>query len=366
MAYLPIENHGVIGDLHSCALVGIDGTIDWCCLPYFDSPSVFCSILDEKKGGSFAISATDAVARKQMYLPDSNILLTRSFAKHGLGQVEDFMPIIPRLNRTKHIHQIVRIVSCIRGEIEYTLECTPAFNYARNKHKLQRKGSNVLFETEGGFGYGLVSPIALSPKKSKLGDGVSVTFTLREGERLAFVFFSYRANEDNPLEMLGDPLRHRDDTHNYWQRWIARCNYHGRWSEMVYRSALTLKMLTFEPTGAIIASPTMCLPEEIGGGRNWDYRYTWVRDASFTLYALMRIGYTEEAGAFMNWLEQRCQEVDTNSDHPLRLMYGIHGEHALDEIELPHLEGYRGSSPVRVGNGAYDQLQLDIYGEWMD
>jgi len=363
MAHLPIEDHGVIGDLQTVALVGLDGTIDWCCLPFFDSPSVFGAILDERIGGWFRLGPTRDARPKQMYLPDSNVLVTRSYGDQGVGQVLDWMPIAGE--HTKNLrHRIVRQVSCVRGEIEYRLDCRPAFDYARASHRVENVEGGALFVPEGAQRFGLTSPVPLAVREG----GVEATLTLKEGEKAAFVFFAAPEGDSSldPFAALGDADGSLQETVDFWQRWLGRCTYRGRWSEIVYRSALILKLLTFAPTGAIVASPTAGLPELIGGARNWDYRYTWIRDASFTLYALMRIGYTDEAWHFMRWLEARCQELDFEAESPLQLMYGIHGQHALPEITLDHLSGYRGSRPVRIGNAAYDQLQLDIYGELLD
>lgn len=359
MSYLPIEDHGIIGDLHTVALVGIDGRIDWCCLPHFDSPTVFASILDDKVGGSFELSAADTLVTRQMYLPDTNVLVTRSFTKDGLGQIEDFMPIADE--GEEKIHQIVRKVSCVRGTVHFKLRCEPAINYARDSHRIHLTSEGAIFDASGDLDYALLCPKPLAVE----GAAVQTEFTLSEGEELHFVFFSF-CSSSSPFTLIRDPEQSYQRTIRFWQQWISRCSYKGRWSEMVYRSALTLKLLTFEPSGAVVAAPTMGLPESIGGPRNWDYRYVWIRDASFTLYAFMRIGYTSEAGAFMRWLEDRCEEVDTKADKPLHLMYGIHGDHVLPETILDHLSGYRDSRPVRLGNAAFHQLQLDIYGELMD
>ncbi|MGH7859479.1 MAG: glycoside hydrolase family 15 protein, partial [Candidatus Binatia bacterium] len=360
MAYLPIEDHGVIGDLQTIALVGRDGTIDWCCLPHFDSPSVFAGILDDEKGGWFRVGARKLVNNKQMYLADSNVLLTRAYAESGIGQIQDLMPVVHGGERKSH--QIIRNVTCVRGEVEYELECRPAFDYARAAHRTHRHERGVVFETAGDYVFAFLSPVPVEID----GEGLRATFRLKEGQGACFSFFCVprdRQKTSDVFDLIGDPVQLVRTTIEYWQRWVSRCSYRGRWNEMVYRSALILKLLTFQPTGAIVAAPTMGLPEHVGGERNWDYRYTWIRDASFTLYGLMRIGYTEEAIGFMRWLEGRCRDIDMSSPSPLHLMYGIHGQNELPESRLDHLKGYRGSRPVRLGNGAYDQLQLDIYGE---
>ncbi|MGH7804253.1 MAG: glycoside hydrolase family 15 protein, partial [Candidatus Binatia bacterium] len=300
---------------------------------------------------------------KQMYLPDSNVLVTRSYGDQGVGQVLDWMPIAGEQTKVLR-HRIVRQVSCVRGEIEYRLDCRPAFDYARAKHRVEKVEGGVLFVPEQAQRFGLTSPVPLAV----CGAGVEATLRLKEGEKAAFVFFAAPEGDAalDPFAALGDAEGSLQETVDFWQRWLGRCTYRGRWSEMVYRSALILKLLTFAPTGAIVASPTAGLPELIGGVRNWDYRYTWIRDASFTLYALMRLGYTDEAWHFMRWLEARCQELDFEAESPLQLMYGIHGQHELPETTLDHLSGHRGSRPVRIGNAAHGQLQLDIYGELLD
>jgi GH15 family glucan-1,4-alpha-glucosidase len=358
-----IEDHGVIGDLQTVALVARDGTIDWCCLPHFDSPSVFAAILDEERGGAFELRARGAVGTKQMYLPDSNVLVTRTYAENGVGQIQDFMPIAHRGERG--MHQIVRHVSCVRGEVIYDLRCRPAFDYARAPHRVELVEGGAVFETPGPMTFALASPVPLVRSSG----AVEATLRLREGEEASLSFCGASGaggREVLALARTGDPRAQLERTIDYWQRWVSRCTYRGRWSEMVYRSALVLKLLTFEPTGAIVASPTTSLPETIGGSRNWDYRYTWLRDASFTLYALMRIGFTEETERFMDWLVARCREADFEAESPLGVMYGIRGEREVPERTLDHLRGYRDSRPVRIGNAAFGQLQLDIYGEVMD
>jgi GH15 family glucan-1,4-alpha-glucosidase len=358
--YQPIENYGVIGNLRTAALVGMDGSIDWLCLPHFDSPSVFAAILDDSKGGRFRIApASDDFRHKQFYWPDTNILVTRFLHESGVGELEDYMPI----GGTRSVpDELVRRVKVVRGQLAFHLECRPAFDYARSAHETHLTEHSACFEAPS-MRLHLASPVPLR----RNGDGVVADFTLSEGDKVTFILCRLR-RQDAAGECLGveeaDALFRQ--TVDYWRRWLAKCTYTGRWREIIRRSALTLKLLSFEPTGAIVAAPTCSLPESVGGVRNWDYRYTWIRDAAFTLYGLVRIGFTEEVAAFMNWLKDRWREADSSGDGPLQLMYSIDGGAELKEETLDHLEGYRGSRPVRIGNGAYRQLQLDIYGELLD
>ena len=357
--YLRIEDHGIIGDLYTAALVGVNGTIDWFCAPHFDSPSIFASILDEEKGGHFSLSpANHDVRSTQYYLPETNVLVTHFTSDEGVAQVVDFMPIRTRAaGDTDHV--LIRRITGIRGNLHMQIDCSPRFNYGRDEHDAVYVGESVRF----------ISPdisieywSTVTPKI--IDNAVKVDFEIHEGHTEYIVIDAVehieRADKFDAerIELLFDA------TVDYWRRWINKCTYTGRWREMVHRSALILKLLTYDPTGAFVAAPTTSLPEHLGGVRNWDYRYTWIRDAAFSVYGLLRIGLTEEAGRFMEWLEARCAEGE--KDGTLKIMYGIDGSHDLEEHTLDHLSGYMGSQPVRIGNGAADQLQLDIYGELMD
>ena len=386
MAYQPIENYGLIGNMHTVAMVGTHGSIDWLCFPHFDSPSLFASILDDEKGGSFSIAPRDhgEVTHKQFYWPDTNVLVTRFLSPDGVAELIDYMPVIEGGNRgasdtaasdgDERQHRIVRRLSVVRGSMNFRLECRPAFDYARVPAEVEITDRGVLF-------HGPDLHLALSGepdfRKVETGEtaggsgtpagpaGAVSDFHLQENESLTFVLHQVPEGSGcSPAIPEDESEALFRDTVTYWRRWLSKSTYRGRWREMVHRSALTLKLLTFEPTGAIVAAPTTGLPEGVGGERNWDYRYTWIRDAAFTLYGLLRIGFTEEAEKFMAWIEARTHEL--NSDGSLQIMYGLDGRHELTEQELNHLDGYRGSRPVRIGNGAYDQLQLDIYGELMD
>ena len=352
-----IENHAIVGDLNTVALVALDGSIDFLCFPRFDSPTVFASLLDNERGGRFQISPSlNDARRKQLYLPDSNILLTRFLASDGVIEISDFMPV----GEVAPAHNLIRRVKSIRGEIPIRMTCAPRFNYARSTHRCEASKREVLFSSEGPDKtvLRLISSVPL-----RLEDGDATTsFTLRANESASFILED--ATKDLPCRADRYVPETFKSTLNFWRAWVGRSRYQGRWREMVTRSALTLKLLVSQPFGSLVAAPTFGLPEMIGGTRNWDYRYTWIRDASFTIYALMRLGYVREAAAFNAWIEQRCTEL--NPDGSLQVMYGIDGRHDLSEEPLPHLRGYRNSVPVRVGNAAYNQLQLDIHGELMD
>ncbi|HYI17248.1 MAG TPA: glycoside hydrolase family 15 protein [Solirubrobacteraceae bacterium] len=367
--YLPIAEHGLVGDLHTVALVGTNGTIDWYCCPAFDSPSVFGSILDKDKGGFYSLRpAGDGWHSKQLYFPDTNVLITRFFTAGGVGEVQDFMPIEdqPELHR----HRLLRRVVVVRGTMDFELEIQPRFDYGREEHEVEMHPHGVLFRAPS-LTLALEGAIAKSMGGAaraleRRGQGVRTRFTIEAGDSHTFVL------ERVPADHICRPYSERETaaafeaTVQYWRRWLERSRYRGRWREMVHRSALTLKLLTYAPTGALVAAPTTSLPEQIGGERNWDYRYTWIRDAAFSLYGLLRLGFTDEAAAFMSWLTDRTREWKIGPSGPLQIMYGIDGRAELEEFELPHWSGYMDSAPVRIGNGAADQRQLDIYGELID
>lgn len=360
MNYLPIENYGVIGDLTTVALVSMEGSIDFMCFPRFDSPTIFATMLDREKGGCFKLGPVSGdFKHRQRYLPDTNILLTRFLGAEGISEISDFMPMQHLGNR----QGVVRRVKVVRGEMRVRMECAPKFDYARDGHTIHKKESGL---------------VIFSPRKSKQpdlqlrssvplqveNDSAIAEFKLRTGESAWFVL-EQAHNGDRSRSAEADFVSESfKETMNFWLSWVARSQYRGRWREMVNRSALTLKLLTSRTFGSIIAAATFGLPESIGGSRNWDYRYTWIRDASFTLDALMRLGYTDEATAFMSWIEQRCHEHPRSRN--LQVMYRLDGGRELSEVVLKNLEGYKKSKPVRIGNAASKQLQLDIYGELLD
>ena len=361
MDYQHIENYAAIGNMQSLALVGKEGSIDFFCYPDFDSPSIFAALLDADDGGYFCVRpTTDGDNTKQLYLPDTNIVLTRFLSDDGIAELTDFMPVVA----DDGANQIVRLLSVVHGEIAFKIECFPRFDYARSKHgaKVDEAGNAVLFSPE----HTEVQPMLLQsslPLKLE-NNGVLAEFTLKEGEQAFFVFGSAEAAEKiHPptQKSLQDCL---DSSTAHWRKWMAKSRYQGRWREMVDRSALLLKLLTSQKYGSLLAAPTFGLPEQIGGQRNWDYRYTWLRDASFSLYAFMRLGFTEEAERFRDWLRKLFDfEADGG---PLQVLYRLDGTQEIPEQSLDNLRGYRDSRPVRIGNAAYGQLQLDVYGEMLD
>lgn len=360
MNYQPIENYAVIGDLNTVALIGLNGSIDFMCFPDFDSPSIFAALLDHEKGGSFLIEpCMNNVKNKQLYLPDTNVLLTRFLSVEGVGEITDFMPV-EELYSGK---ELIRRVTTIRGEVTYRMKCAPRFNYGKSEHSLEQVSEKeVIFRSSGddNIELRLKSSVALTIE----GKDVIAEFTLQPTQTADFLMEQVQIEATAERVFEEFITTSLFDTVNYWQNWIAQSKYTGRWRDMVNRSLLVLKLLTSHNFGSIVAAPTFSLPESIGGSRNFDYRYTWIRDASFSMYALIRLGYTKEAGAFMNWIEKLCQDI--KGQNRLGIMYSIDGHKQLNEKELEHFEGYKKSSPVRIGNDAYGQLQLDIYGELMD
>ncbi|MFE0678047.1 glycoside hydrolase family 15 protein [Streptomyces sp. NPDC058867] len=359
--YPPIEDHGMVGDLQTAALVSSDGVIDWFCAPRFDSPSIFAALLDHDRGGHFAVTVDGPeVTSRQLYLADTAVLITRFLTPDGVGEVVDFMPV-DRPETATDRHRLVRVLRVTRGRVRFTLSCRPRFDYARAPHRLTLDDGVARFAGPGlDVHLQPAGPLVLE----RDGDDVRAEVELRQGERAATVLTVRAAGGDRPEPPTAESLRAEfDDTCAFWYRWIRRSTYRGRWQETVNRSAITLKLLTYAPTGAPVAAATAGLPEQLGGERNWDYRYTWVRDASLSLNALLGLGFVEEAQAFRRWIAARLMERRTVTGEPLQIMYRIDGDPHLAEETLDHLEGYRGSAPVRIGNGAADQLQLDIYGE---
>ena len=359
MSYPSIADHGLIGDLQSAALVATDGTIDWFCCPRFDSPSVFASLLDHRRGGRFALApVTPARTTKQMYMPDTAILVTRFLSESGIAEVVDFMPIDqPRIVSDQR--RIVRVVRGIRGEVEFEARVEPRFDYGRQPHQVNVNSATAVFES----GEQRLHLTSLAPLERD-GDDVRARFTVRAGDTSGMLLES---GASGTPQQIGDGhvIQLYLDTEAFWQRWLERSSYRGRWREAVERSAITLKLMTYAPSGGLVAAPTAGLPEQVGGSRNWDYRYTWVRDGAFSVYALLGLGLTEEAAAFGEWLRARLEEHAGDGSGPLRIMYRVDGSSDLTEETLDHFDGYMGSRPVRVGNAASDQLQLDIYGEAM-
>jgi pentatricopeptide repeat protein len=366
--YPNISEHGLIGDLQTCALVTSDGTVDFFCCPRFDSPSIFASLLDADGGGYFSIKpASEGYVTRQLYLPNTAMLITRFMTPDGVGEVLDFMPVIE--GEPTDRHRLVRHLRVARGTMRFELEIQPRFNYGRSGHSVEPSGGGAVFRADDGTHLtlhtagreagGAVAAV------EQVGSGLRATFEMREGDSGRGLVLESMGGE--PRAMTAAELNQlADDTAAYWKGWLGRSAYMGRWREMVNRSAMTLKLLTYEPTGAPVAAATFGLPEQAGGERNWDYRFTWVRDGSLTMHALANLGYLEEAGRFGRWLRDRVAEHVGQASGPLKIMYRVDGSSDLVEENLDHFEGWRGSRPVRIGNGAADQLQLDIYGEAMD
>jgi pentatricopeptide repeat protein len=367
--YPLIADHGLVGDLQTTALVATAGTVDWFCSPRFDSPSIFASLLDHQKGGHLRIRpAQPTFSTRQLYLPDTAILITRFLTDDGVGELVDFMPVTGE-QPTEH-HQLVRLLSCVRGQLTFDVDIAPRFDYGRREHHVHVTDRGAVF-TAGDMSmtiHAVRDPGDERLAQTRAGEGgatdLHLSIPLTAGQVRGLIVET--GTDGVPQAVSSGQVRRLfDDTVQFWRNWSARSTYTGRWREELLRSAITLKLMTNAPTGGLVAAPTAGLPENVGGERNWDYRYTWIRDASFSVYSLLRLGFTDEAVGFGQWLRKRVDER-AGSDGPLDIMYRVDGSSDLVEEILPHLEGYRGSYPVRIGNGAAGQLQLDIYGEALD
>ncbi|OLD95693.1 MAG: hypothetical protein AUI36_46075, partial [Cyanobacteria bacterium 13_1_40CM_2_61_4] len=352
VGYKPISDYGVIGDMHTAALVGLDGSIDWYCAPRFDSPSVFAALLDSQKGGRFQLSPTGKFTTKQSYGGDTNVLATTFDSQEGRIRLTDFMPCFMEKGELKGFQELHRIVDCLEGAPGLRITFQPRFNYAR--------GNTIIRETRDGclarnqrHHISLASSVKLllSDKDLLVND-----FRLSRGQRIVFVL--KWGNSSSTPAVRYETSRKLAKTLSYWKRWVSHVKYQGPYRAHVVRSCLVLKMLQYAPTGAMVAAVTTSLPESIGTLRNWDYRYSWIRDNALSVWALSEAGATREALDYTRWMIN----VRRHSKERLQIMMGIGGEREIPEITLDHLEGYRRSSPVRVGNAAYKQLQLDIYG----
>lgn len=347
---MKLEDYGFIGDMHSAALVGTNGSIDWFCAPRFDSNACFAALLGDENNGYWRIAPRQGAGiGTQRYRQDTLVLDTMFETETGAVRLTDCMP-------TQGAYRdVVRVVEGVRGTVEMAMRLVARFDYGRTVPWVWRdqSGLNIV---------GGPDALVLRTDVETHGEGLSTVadFTVREGERKTFVL-SWHASHERVPEKI-DAVRAVERTELYWREWSSRCTYTGEWREAVLRSLITLKALTFAPTGGIVAAATTSVPEHIGGVRNWDYRYCWIRDATFTLLSLMEGGYTEEASAWGLWLLRAV----AGDPAQLQIMYGAAGERLLPEVELKHLAGYEGSRPVRIGNAAAEQFQLDVYGELMD
>ncbi|MDH6109308.1 GH15 family glucan-1,4-alpha-glucosidase [Kitasatospora sp. MAP12-15] len=357
--YPPIAEHGLVGDLQTVALVSAQGVIDWFAAPRFDSPSVFAALLDHDKGGYFRLAPEHPdITYRQLYYPDTAVLVTRFMSPDGVGEVLDYMPPDRTAVATDR-HTMIRVARAVRGTVTFTLDCRPRFDYGRAEHQLELGAGGGVFRAPGISAY-VQSTFALE----RDGQDVTGTVTLNAGEHGCVAFTVCEPGGEAPEPPTTDGITAQLwETVEFWREWLRTSTYRGRWPELVHRSVITLKLLTYAPTGALIAAATMGLPEQVGGERNWDYRYTWVRDGALSVRAMLDLGFVDEATAFIHWLVARLRERAGAGGEPLQTMYRVDGDPDLPEESLEHWEGYRGSYPVRAGNGAADQLQLDIYGE---
>ena len=351
----PIGAHGIIGDMRSAALVNDKGSVDFFCWPEFDSPTIFCSLLDTPEAGIFQLAPDLPDARReQIYLPDTNVLQTRWLSEHAVVEITDLLPIGDDVDALPLLMRRVRVVS---GSATFNLRCAVRHDYGRADTRAEMDEKDVTFHAAGQPSIRLASDQALQIDAQ----AAVAQFTLKHNETAAFML----GGSDDPRFAEGAAELCMERTLKYWRGWIGQSNYRGRWREIVNRSALALKLLTSRRHGAILAAATFGLPETPGGERNWDYRYTWIRDASFTVYAFMRLGFVDEANHYMQWLRGRVSDC-CGKPMKLNILYAIDGQQELPETELTHLSGHGGAQPVRIGNGAYDQIQLDIFGELMD
>ncbi len=359
-----IGDYAIIGDCRSAALVSREGALDWLCLPRFDSPSVFAALLDRHRGGSFVVRPAVPSRSTRRYVPDTNVLETTFSTDRGVVRLLDLMPVAPEEDRRRTLapeHEVLRVVEGLAGEVEVEVACDPRLSYGRVAPEVADRGRlGWWYEEDGGAALVLRSEIALAREAGR--PGVRGRARLRAGDRRVLAL-AYDRGQPAVLPLLGEPAARKvDRTVRWWQAWAARCCYAGPYRGPVVRSALTLKLMTYAPSGAVVAAPTTSLPERIGGVRNWDYRYCWLRDASLTLRALLDLGYHDEAHAFLAWMLHTTRLTRPE----LRVLYDVYGRPSAPERELSHLEGYAGSRPVRAGNAAAGQLQLDTYGEVVD
>ncbi len=356
MVYKPISDYGIIGNMVSAALVAKTGSVDWCCLPRFDSPSLFAAILDDKKGGKFDIKPNVSFESSQVYLNDSNVLRTVFQTETGTVTLTDFMPCYRRADgRLVQFNEIHRIAECTRGEVDLKVTFQPKPEYATVEPFIDITKYGIVVRA----GKNYVTLSSSIPFKT-IGDKATAIFKIRRGDKYSFVL---RYGSNRPLiETINNSINKLAKTKAYWQQQAEACVFSGPYRDYIVRSYLAFHLLVYSPTGAIVAAPTTSLPEEIGGERNWDYRFTWLRDASLTLNAFSALGHKEEAISFMKWLLNVCDKCGPKA----QILYDIDFEDPLDERTLDHLEGYRKSQPVRIGNAAYNQRQLDIFGEVLD